>query len=135
MVSLFFLVVLTICCTSAAQIFEKRAALRSLASVEAVADRGVVYGLLLKHRDFLISLVLLGIGLLLWLVVLARLDVSIAYPLLSLSYVVVMIAAKLFFDEQIPLHRWVGAFLIIAGIGLLVGEINPGEINPGEINP
>lgn len=54
-----------------------------------------------------------------WLLVLRRLDVSIAYPLLSINYVIVMLCAKWLFGETIPTHRWVGAFAIIAGICVL----------------
>ena len=68
------------------------------------------------------TVALLGGGLLLWLLFLARVDVSIAYPLLSINYVIVLLCAKWLFHETIPTHRWVGAFAIMAGIWLLVGE-------------
>ena len=66
---------------------------------------------------------LLGIGLLLWMLVLTQLDVSLAYPLLSINYVLVLLAARFVFAEHVPSHRWVGAFAIVAGIVLLLGEI------------
>ena len=73
-------------------------------------------------KDVLLSIALLGSGLLLWLLFLARVEVSIAYPLLSVNYVIVLLCAKWLFKEAIPSHRWVGAFAIISGIWLLVGE-------------
>lgn len=41
------------------------------------------------------------------------------YPMLSLAYVLGMIAAMLFFHEQIPPIRWVGIALIIGGCMLI----------------
>jgi undecaprenyl phosphate-alpha-L-ara4N flippase subunit ArnE len=44
---------------------------------------------------------------------------SMAYPMVSLSYVMGMLAAILFFHEQIPLVRWIGVFLILSGCVLI----------------
>jgi undecaprenyl phosphate-alpha-L-ara4N flippase subunit ArnE len=60
---------------------------------------------------------------LLWLVVLGRLELSIAYPMLSLGYVVVMLVARTLFQEVIPVRRWLGTFLIMLGISVLVGGV------------
>mgnify|MGYP000462873961 CR=1 FL=1 len=69
----------------------------------------------------LMSFACLGIALLLWLLVLSVLPVSQAYPMLSLSYIVVMLLARLLFKEQIPWQRWAGAALIMLGISCLMG--------------
>ena len=112
------LLVATICCTSAAQVFQKRAAM-DLVSRQSQPQQKIA-GLL--SADVLISILLLGCGLLLWLIVLSKVQVSIAYPLLSINYVIVLLCAKWLFNETIPTHRWIGAFSIMAGIWLLVGE-------------
>lgn len=109
------LLVSTVFCTSAAQIFQKRAAL-ALAHTPAPEYSPII------SKDIIFSIALLGGGLLLWLLFLTRVDVSIAYPLLSINYVIVLLCAKWLFHETIPSHRWVGAFAIMAGIWLLVGE-------------
>ena len=44
---------------------------------------------------------------------------SLAYPMISLSYVFGMIAAIVFFHEQVSLTRWVGVFCIIMGCCLI----------------
>ncbi len=54
--------------------------------------------------------------------VLARMDVSVAYPMLSLNYLVVLIIAKFYFGEEIPIHRWLGTLIILAGIVLLLSS-------------
>lgn len=53
---------------------------------------------------------------LVWLVVLQRLPVGIAYPMLSLNFVWVTLAAKVFWRENVALHHWLGVGLIIIGI-------------------
>lgn len=58
----------------------------------------------------------------LWLVVLSRIDVSLAFPVLSLGYVVVVCYARLVLHEEVPARRWLGVTLIIVGIALLAGD-------------
>ncbi|HEY5321634.1 MAG TPA: SMR family transporter [Caldimonas sp.] len=51
-----------------------------------------------------------------WIVALSRADVSLAYPMLSLGYVVNAIAAWYLFGELIGPERVVGIALILAGV-------------------
>ncbi|AGW94238.1 EamA family transporter [Cupriavidus sp. DF5525] len=54
-----------------------------------------------------------------WIVGLSRVDVSIAYPMLSLGYVVNAVAAWYLFGEMIGPLRVVGILLILAGVFLI----------------
>ncbi len=58
----------------------------------------------------------LGAAMLVWLVVLGRMPVSKAYPLLSANYVVMLLVAQRWFRESVPPARWLGAGLIVAGV-------------------
>lgn len=51
-----------------------------------------------------------------WIVGLSRVDVSIAYPMLSLGYVVNAVAAWWLFGEALSPMRWTGILLILAGV-------------------
>ena len=55
----------------------------------------------------------------LWLNVLSKAPLSLALPLLSLSYVLGVLAAHLIFKEQVPITRWLGTLIICAGICLV----------------
>jgi multidrug transporter EmrE-like cation transporter len=55
----------------------------------------------------------------LWLSVLSRVPLSLAYPLMSISYVLGVVAGWLIFRESVPFTRWLGTFVICAGIVLL----------------
>ena len=51
-----------------------------------------------------------------WLLVLSRVQVSYAYPMLSIGYVVNAIAAYMLFGEALSVMRVTGIFIIIAGV-------------------
>lgn len=51
-----------------------------------------------------------------WLIALSRVDVSIAYPMLSLGYVVNAIAAWWLFGEAVGVARFAGIALILLGV-------------------
>ena len=59
---------------------------------------------------------LYGVAVVLWVVILQKLPLSIAYPFVALSFVVVPLAAALFFQESLSLKTLSGAVLILAGI-------------------
>jgi multidrug transporter EmrE-like cation transporter len=54
-----------------------------------------------------------------WIIGLSRVDVSIAYPMLSLGYVVNALAAYWLFGEMIGPLRMAGIVLILAGVFLI----------------
>lgn len=56
---------------------------------------------------------------LVWLIVLSRVNLSLAYPLLGSSYIIVMFASHYLFDEPITAVRWIGALCISLGVVLI----------------
>lgn len=54
-----------------------------------------------------------------WLLVLSRVQVSFAYPMLSIGYIVNALAAYYLFDEPLTSVRMLGIFIIIAGVYLV----------------
>ena len=68
-----------------------------------------------------LSLMLLGCAMLLWLFVLQTVPVSVAYPMLSLNFIFITLAARFIWHEPISLRHGVGVLLIIVGIILLGG--------------
>ena len=55
-----------------------------------------------------------------WIVGLSRVDVTIAYPLLSLGYIVNAIGAWYFLGEAMSVQRMLAVGVIIVGVALLV---------------
>lgn len=59
------------------------------------------------------------ISVVIWLLVLSRVEVSYAYPLLSVGYIVTALAGWLLFDEGMNLTRWSGIAVICCGVWLI----------------
>jgi len=59
------------------------------------------------------------VSLLVWIMGLSRVTVSVAYPMLSLGYVINAIAAFYLFGETVTVARWLGIGFIIVGVWLV----------------
>jgi multidrug transporter EmrE-like cation transporter len=59
------------------------------------------------------------ISVVVWILALSRVEVSIAYPMLSLGYVVNALAAWYFFDEMMSPQRLAGIGIILIGVYVL----------------
>ena len=71
---------------------------------------------LIFNLYLLAGLVAFAISFFLWLKILAAVPLSYAYPMVSLGYVFVFLAAWLILGESLPPLRLIGLSLIIAGI-------------------
>lgn len=67
-----------------------------------------------------------GLSLLFWMSAIARLELSLAYPMLSLSYVLVYLVAVSwpFLHEDASWIRTIGIFVVIAGVILIAQSEN-----------
>jgi multidrug transporter EmrE-like cation transporter len=59
------------------------------------------------------------VSLFVWILGLSRVPVSIAYPLLSVGYIVNAIAAHYLFGEAVTASRWLGIGCIVVGVWLV----------------
>jgi drug/metabolite transporter (DMT)-like permease len=55
-------------------------------------------------------------GAIFWLGVISRVDLSFAYPLLALNYVIILIPSRILLNESISLIRLIGALIIVIGV-------------------
>ncbi len=60
-----------------------------------------------------------GISTLFYLQALATLSLSVAFPTVSLGYVLVIIMSKMCFKEPISRFRWIAVVIICAGVALV----------------
>ncbi len=67
----------------------------------------------------LLGVLAYGLSSIFWLILLSRVDLSYAYPALSLGYVVVVLVSWLFLGEHISLMRWAGVIVICVGVWLV----------------
>jgi drug/metabolite transporter (DMT)-like permease len=66
-----------------------------------------------------VGLLIYGLSAVCWLWVLARAQLSLAYPILSLTFPIVLGLSAAFFAETITPLRWVGVGVIVGGVSLL----------------
>ena len=72
-----------------------------------------------KEPRLWLGLALFGISAVFWLVVLSRVPLSIAYPVVGLSYIVVVAISRVFLHEHVPPLRWAGALVVALGIAMI----------------
>lgn len=60
-----------------------------------------------------------GAASILWMYIVKHYPLSVAYPMVSLSYVFGMFAAIVFFNETVDIVKWLGIFFIITGCVLI----------------
>lgn len=70
---------------------------------------------MLTNWWFLLCGLMFGGASLLWMYILKHWPLSMAYPMVSMSYVIAMVMAVVFLHESIAWNRWLGVGLIMLG--------------------
>lgn len=80
-------------------------------------EKGIFYSIFRAMFNPFITggLVLYVLSFGVWVVVLSKLEVGVAYPLLSLGYLVGLILAWLFFGELLTFNKLVGVLFLMVG--------------------
>ena len=71
------------------------------------------------QRHFVLGAACYVLSLFVWILGLSRVPVSVAYPLLSIGYIVNAIAAHYLFGEDVTTTRWLGIGFIVLGVWLV----------------
>ena len=79
---------------------------------------------LAQHPGIVGGLACYVFSVVLWIVALSRVEVSVAYPMLSIGYVLNAMLAWWLFGEQITGQRWLGIAVIIVGVVLVARSGN-----------
>ncbi|MDP9023405.1 MAG: EamA family transporter [Actinomycetota bacterium] len=93
--------------------------------VSLVSSVGVggMLGRVLTTWQVPVGLGVFGLSAVFWLVTLSRLPLSVAYPIVSLSYLLILAFSVIVLGERPTLTVWIGALLIMVGIALIgVGQ-------------
>ena len=69
--------------------------------------------------EILICIISILISGIIWIYLLKRIDFSLLYPMISISYIFGLVAAIVIFHEPVPILRWIGVGVIIFGIFLV----------------
>jgi drug/metabolite transporter (DMT)-like permease len=92
--------------------------------IGALDVSGVASGVQTAFHVITTPLVVLGLacyamGAVFWLIVLSKLDLSLAYPILALNFVLVPFFGWLLLGEQVPSLRWIGVAIIFVGVTVI----------------
>jgi len=104
-------------------------AVAQLALKASVSETGIINldmqtlfttaGSLVSNLWLWLGLLCYAVSVVVWLLALSRVDVSVAYPMLSVGYVVNAIAAWQMFGEPLNIGKVVGIGIIIVGVYVL----------------
>lgn len=106
----FFLLIIVSLLTCIGQVCQKQAVIYWQSGLPANS---------LAIKWLLIAIILLALGMLFWLKLLQILPLSIAYPMLSINFVIVTLIGQFIYQEKISIKHWIGVFIIMLGIVLL----------------
>lgn len=105
---------------AAAQIFLKAGTNALGGAIHLTAQNWFSTGIkVITQLPILAGLVCYAISLVVWIIGLSRTDVTIAYPMLSLGYVVSAAAAWYFLGEPVSLQRLAAIGVIMIGVAML----------------
>lgn len=112
----YILIAVVVLLTSLGQVLQKLGADRGIKNSSSSAD---LFRALFQW-EIILAVICLASAVAIWLVVLYMMDVSKAFPFISLGFIVVMLTARYYLRETIPWTRWLGVVFIVAGISMLV---------------
>jgi multidrug transporter EmrE-like cation transporter len=115
----FPLILLGVMLNTAAQLMLK-AGMTQIGHFEFSAANMLPIGLkVMGNLPIISGLFMYVMSVVVWLLVLSRVQVSFAYPMLSIGYIVNALAANYFFGEPLTSVRMLGIFIIISGVYLV----------------
>ena len=110
------LILIGVLLNAAAQLFLK-AGMSHIGHFEfSVANALPIAGQVILNVPIIIGLSFYVLSVGIWLLVLSRVPVSLAYPMLSIGYLVNAVAAHYLFGEPLTLMRMMGIVIIIMGV-------------------
>lgn len=108
-----------ICLNAVAQLLLK-AGTNAVGAIHLTAENWLPTGMkLITQVPIIGGLACYVLSVVVWIIGLSRVDVTIAYPLLSLGYVINAIGASYFLGEVVSVQRMGAIALILIGVGLL----------------
>ncbi|MCL4321958.1 MAG: SMR family transporter [Deltaproteobacteria bacterium] len=78
--------------------------------------------IIFTNKFVIIGIVLYLISMFFWISVLSKIDLSAAYPFVSIGVILTVILAAITLHESIPLLRWIGIFITLSGVYLIVSS-------------
>lgn len=123
----FLLIVLNDLIDTVAQVFMKKGLVQT--GIDSV-NLGNIAEFAVKNASstFLwLGIFVFALNFFVWIVILYKVDLSIAMPVGSFCYIFVPVCAMLFLHEEISLVRWAGIICIVLGIHFVAQSKKPAQ--------
>jgi multidrug transporter EmrE-like cation transporter len=117
---IYFLILFSVSSSAVAQLLLK-IGMSQPSMQNSVADANWLTSIIALIQNYWVvgGLGLYFFGALVWLKVLAKVELSFAYPFVGLGFILTMVFGKLFLGDAITLQRFLGTCLVISGVLLI----------------
>ena len=87
---------------------------------DSINTPGVLMKQLLSTPAVLAAIPVYAISNIGWLIVLSKLNLSVAYPFLASLYIFIPVLSMVFLSESLTLQHWTGIIVIGIGVGVVL---------------
>ena len=87
---------------------------------DSIKTPGVLIKQLLSTPAILAAIPVYAVSNIGWLIVLSKLNLSVAYPFLASLYIFIPVLSMVFLSESLTLQHWTGIIVIGIGIGVVL---------------
>ncbi len=112
------LILISVIFSSAAQLLLKFA-MNTIGEINLTENVFSVFCKMLSNIYLYCGLFVFAISLIIWLFVLSRVPVSVAYPFVGVGCIITMVFAPLFLNESISFQKTFGVLAVFLGIVLI----------------
>ena len=119
MAAILFFVLLAEISMAAGQIFFKKGANGFEAAQRDFRSYPAFFARVFKMPLIWYGLLSMTVGLVFWLMALSLGDLSLVFPIGSMQYIIIMVAAHYWLGEKIDSQKLIGTLLVMGGIVLL----------------
>ena len=87
---------------------------------DSIKTPGILIKQLLSTPAILAAIPVYAVSNIGWLIVLSKLNLSVAYPFLASLYIFIPVLSMVFLSESLTLQHWTGVIVIGIGIGVVL---------------
>ncbi len=117
-----FLIIICVAASAATAHILLKIGMNEVGEINAISIKtpGKLIGQMATTPAILAAIPIYAISNVGWLVVLSRLNLSVAYPFLASLYIFLPILSMLFLSETLSLQHWAGIIVIGIGVGIVL---------------
>ncbi len=127
---LLFLILTDILETSAQLFFKKTATPECGLVIKSIYDIFIFIKTAFLSPYLWIAFLSVFLIFVIWSAILSKIDLSVAVPVASFSYILIPIVSIVFLHEKITFLRWFGIFFILLGVIFVSASSHEKEANP-----